>query len=236
MVLKKGFPFFLLLLVYTGLLFGISGCSILKENSFLEQENGKYKVSQNNTKQKSWIQFEDTIIRVSPLQSDADKFIFRFNEISDSGNSSLRLIKSSFDIDVITIPFKYRPSVKEFPNQLNANFSGAIYAGYRNDYFKFHYKKNGLGEKRRKLSHFGFSYGLFTGIGSSAINPWVTLNQISSEYDGFLLMSGVAGLVAVNKITFGVGVGVDHLLDKNRKYWIYHQKPWLGLTVGLNLN
>jgi len=59
---------------------------------------------------------------------------------------------------------------------------------------------------------------------------------VTSEYDGFLLMNGVAGLVAVNKLTFGLGLGIDHLLDKNKKYWIYNHKPWLGLTVGLNLN
>jgi hypothetical protein len=136
------------------------------------------------------------------------------------------------------LPFlsKYRPSVKDFPNQLNASFSGAIYAGFRNDFYRFSYRSNDIGENRRKLNHLGVSFGLFSGIGSAAINPWVTQDQVPSEYDGLLFMNGLAGMIAIKKITFGLGLGVDHLLDKNNKYWIYHHKPWLGLTIGLNLN
>jgi hypothetical protein len=37
------------------------------------------------------------------------------------------------DLDVISVVFKYRPAVKNFPAQLNNNFNGAIYAGYRTD-------------------------------------------------------------------------------------------------------
>lgn len=226
---------------YVILLFAVTGCGLLKENTVLEMETGRYKNTTNGKTQKVWAQFEDTIIRLYLLQNknEAEKSnpqLFSFTEVSGPGSAFLRLKKSSFDIDVLTIPFKYRPSEKGFPNQLNANFSGALYAGLRNDFYHFNYRTNGLGENRRKLTHFGFSFGVFSGIGSSAINPWVTQNQVSSEYDGFLLMNGVAGIVAVNKLTFGLGLGIDHLLDKNKKYWIYNHKPWIGLTVGLNLN
>ncbi len=60
--------------------------------------------------------------------------------------------------------------------------------------------------------------------------------MIQLEYDGFIFMNGVAGIVAVNRLTFGLGIGLDILLDKNKSYWIYQHKPWIGLTVGLNLN
>ena len=192
-------------------------------------------------KQKVWAKFEDTVIRLYPLQNKNESkknipYLFYFTEVSAPGSPYLKLKKTSFDIDVLTIPFKYRPSVIDFPNQLNANFSGAVYAGLRNDFYYFNYHSNDIGENRRKLNRLGISFGVFSGIGSSAINPWVTQDQVSSEYDGFLFMNGLAGLVAVNKLTFGLGLGVDYLLDKNKKYWIYHHKPWLGLTVGLNLN
>lgn len=206
-----------------------------KENSVYEIENGKFKQHVDNKAQKVWVQFEDTVVRIRPVNKNESR-IFYFREVADSASLSLHLVKNSFDIDVVTIPFKYRPSVKGFPNQLNANFSGALYVGHRQDYYRFYYRANPIGENRRKLSHMGLSYGVFCGIGSSVINLWVTQGQVISEYDGFLFMNGIAGLVAVNKITFGLGLGVDHLLDKNDKYWIYHQKPWLGLTVGLNLN
>jgi hypothetical protein len=219
----------------------LAGCGLLKENGTYELDNGRYKQSAAGKTQKVWVSFEDSVVRLYPLNNNNEvkksrPQTFSFNEVSEPGFTSLKLQKSSFDIDVITIPFKYRPSVKGFPNQLNTNFSGAVYAGLRNDFYHFNYRTNAIGENRRRINHFGISFGVFSGIGSSAINPWVTQRQVTSEYDGFLLMNGLAGLVAVNKLTFGLGLGIDHLLDKNKKYWIYRQKPWLGLTVGLNLN
>ena len=227
--------------VYLLLLFMITGCGLLKDNAIYEMKNGRFKNTTTGMKQKVWVQFEDTVIRLYPLQNKNESKknspqFFSFTEVSDPGSPYLKLKKSSFDIDVLTIPFKYRPSVKGFPNQLNANFSGAVYAGIRNDFYHFNYHTNDIGENRRKLNHLGVSFGVFSGIGSSAINPWVTQNRVSSEYDGFLFMNGLAGLVAVNKLTFGLGLGIDHLLDKNKKHWIYKRKPWIGLTVGLNLN
>ena len=227
--------------VYLLLLFIVTGCGLLKENGIYEMKNGRFKNTTTGMKQKVWVQFEDTVIRLYPLQNKNESKknsmkLFSFTEVSAPGSPSLKLKKSSFDIDVLTIPFKYRPSVKGFPNQLNANFSGAVYAGIRNDFYHFNYHTNDIGENRRKLNHLGVSFGVFSGIGSSAINPWVTQNRVSSEYDGFLFMNGLAGLVAVNKLTFGLGLGIDHLLDKNKKHWIYNRKPWIGLTVGLNLN
>lgn len=241
MVLKKNFVSSLKQFFNLYLLLPVTGCGLLKENGTYQLDNGKYKHSDTGKTQKVWVSFEDSIVRLYPLNNNTEvkksrQQVFSFNEVSEIGSVSLRLKKSSFDIDVLTIPFKYRPSVKGFPNQLNTNFSGAVYAGLRNDSYHFNHRTNAIGENRRRINHFGISFGIFSGIGSSAINPWVTQNHVNSEYDGFLLMNGFAGLVAVNKLTFGLGLGLDHLLDKNKKYWIYHQKPWLGLTVGLNLN
>lgn len=228
--------------VYLLLFLLATGCSLLRENTIYELENGRYTNTTTGKAQKVWIQFEDSIIRLYPLQNKNQlnknsPDLFSFTQVSTPGLAfSLKLKKSTFDIDVLTIPFKYRPSVTGFPNQLNANFSGAVYAGLRNDFYHFNYHSNDIGENRRKLNHLGISFGVFSGIGSSAINPWVTQNRVSSEYDGFLFINGLAGLVAVNKLTFGLGLGIDHLLDKNKKHWIYNRKPWIGLTVGLNLN
>lgn len=206
----------------------LMSCRLLKENGTYELENGRYKQSGENISRKVWVRFEDTTLHLYPLHNSiANKegmTLFSFSEISDSGAKVLRLKKSSFDIDVLTIPFKYRPSVKRFPNQLDPNFSGALYAGHRNDFYRFSYHRNAIDENRRKLTHLGISYGMFGGISSTAITPWMTEGQVLSEYDGFLFMTGFGALVAVNNITFGLGLGVDFLLDKNDQYWIYQQK------------
>jgi hypothetical protein len=48
--------------------------------------------------------------------------------------------------------------------------------------------------------------------------------------------SGVAAFLAIERFTYGISFGVDHLLDKNRKYWKYQGKPWIGLSLGFNLH
>ena len=68
------------------------------------------------------------------------------------------------------------------------------------------------------------------------MNPWVTNNQIVTEYDGVVWSKGVAGIIAINNFTIGLAIGFDDLLDNNKKYWIYQAKPWVGFAFGLNLN
>ena len=78
--------------------------------------------------------------------------------------------------------------------------------------------------------------GAFTGLGASRMDPWVTQNAIDIEYDGLVNVSGIAAIIGLDKLSFALTLGVDHLLDKNRKVWIYQGKTWLGLGIGLNLN
>ena len=68
------------------------------------------------------------------------------------------------------------------------------------------------------------------------MNPWVTENNISIEYDGVVWSKGLAGILAIDNFTIGLGLGWDYLTDANKKYWIYQNMPWLGLAFGLNLN
>ena len=68
------------------------------------------------------------------------------------------------------------------------------------------------------------------------MNPWVTSDRVQIEYEGIIWTKGIAGLVGLNNFTVGLALGWDHLLDQNRKDWIYQQKPWLGFVFGLNLN
>lgn len=144
--------------------------------------------------------------------------------------------KPSFDIDVLTIPFKYRPGTAGIPQQLNTSFQGALYIGGRRDVFRIKYKQTPLGNYRKRFNHLGYSVGVFSGLGSALINESVTAGIVTYEYDGLLLLNGVAGIVGVNNFTLGLAVGTDFLMDRNRREWIYQHKPWVGLVFGLNLN
>ncbi len=143
----------------------------------------------------------------------------------------------TFDVDFLSILVKYRPYLQGFPNQLNTSIlNGAIFLGYRTDLYHLRYHATPFHTFKRDLTHYGFSFGVFTGLGASRIDEYVTKNALSIEYDGLVNPTGLAAILAVDKLTFGLTVGVDHLLDKNHAVWIYQGKPWIGLSVGLNLN
>lgn len=227
-----------------GLLVLINSCLVPKESGIEIPENGRY-INFSADRKPMFVRFEDSVIRLYPLSKRGTRFfadkknehIFLYPEIlSSSAPVSLRLLKRTFDLDIITIPFKYRFAVAGFPDQFNTDFSGALYTGIRNDVYNLKYKENILGEPQRKIAHYGLGLGVFGGIGSTAMNPWVTRNGIDIEYDGFVFITGAGGLIAMNNLSFGVAAGIDHLMDKNRKIWIYRGQPWIGLTIGLNLN
>ena len=144
--------------------------------------------------------------------------------------------ETSFDIDLMTVPFKVRPTMRSVPAQFNTDLDGVVYFGYRSDFYRLQYNRNPLGHYNREVSHYGFSFGGFTGLGGTAVNPTVTENNIDREYDGVVWMKGVAAIIAINNITIGLALGWDTLLDTDRKYWLYQEKPWIGFAFGLNLN
>lgn len=142
----------------------------------------------------------------------------------------------TFDFDALTIPFKYRFETKVLPQQFTTSLNGGVYLGFRNDRYKLIYKKHFFNYYQREVRHYAISFGGFTGFGSTAMNPWVTDNNINSEYEGVVWLKGAALIMAVGKFTSGISIGWDNLLDKNNKFWIYEGKPWVGLVFGLNLN
>lgn len=142
----------------------------------------------------------------------------------------------SFDIDVLTLPLKFRFRTETVPQQLTSNINGNVYLGFRNDIYRVGYKQNPLKETHRSIQHIGTSVGAFFGISSEPVNPWVTNDHVTIEYDGFLLSTGFAWIAGFNKLTIGFSLGFDYLLDQNRTYYVYQGKPYVGLAFGINLN
>jgi hypothetical protein len=166
-------------------------------------------------------------------------------EITDNGmtsflpipeNSVLRLRQNSFDADVFSVPFKIRPSYEGFPPQFDAGFHLAFYAGRRHDYYKIGYKAAPNKKLYRYTKKIAFGYGGFVGIAAATMRPEVMRQMINYEYEGVTLDAGIAGIVDIGAVNVGIAIGFDHLVDKNRNYWIYQQRPWVGVLLGLNLN
>ncbi len=142
---------------------------------------------------------------------------------------------TSFDIDLFTVPFKYRFSQSQVPGQLVTNANLGVYFGVRHDIGQ--YRKTYFRNYRRsELRSFSFGGGGFLSFNPITLNDFYTNSKINYEYEALGYSYGLAGIVGYKSLTVGLAVGFENLADRNNRYWIYRQKPWLGLTVGLNLN
>ena len=188
------------------------------------------KVSLSGKRLKVDVEQSDSVLYITPITKKKPPFTLPLHDIK-----RLSLYRYTFDIDVLTVPFKVRPAVGNFPEQLNANFSAALYLGRRRDSYSI--KTDGAkNSKRLSISGTGYGYGGFIGIGGVTMNPFVTNQMIDYEYDGFVLSGGLAGIYDAKKFNLGLALGADYLVDKNRNKWIYQGKPWLGILFGINLN
>jgi hypothetical protein len=143
-------------------------------------------------------------------------------------------MKKTVDADLSTIIMKYRPKRDGVPNQLNANINAALYVGYRKNFYKIITETNPLGEQSSYIRQTAFDAGLFGGIGITPLNPTVTADRITQEYDGIVLQKGVAAFITFDNMSIGLSLGFDNLLDQNKSVWIYNQKPYIGLMIGIS--
>ena len=220
-----------------------TSCESLKESSKYQFVEGYYKVPLKGKKEKLYVLTgSDTIKAYRKKDIDGIKidtshaFLFAFPSVKPKDFQGYTFTRNTFDFDVLTVLFKYRFPVKGFPPQLNASFNGAIYIGYRTDVYKLSYHTTPLHYMKRSITHIGYSVGVFSGFGTARIDEYDTEGALSYEYDGLVNLTGVAVIAAIDKLTAGLTFGVDHLLDKNSAVWINNAKPWIGLSLGLNLN
>lgn len=229
---------------YIILIFMISSCSFMRKSPKSAFNDGFYKQKIQGEKVKVYIDIENDLLTVHPTKKVNKKYEVDTSlksltyplQINTTNLMDMSFNNNSLDLDFLVIPIKLRLAQKGVPNQFNANLNGAFYLGLRTDKYLVSYEKNPLGINDRVINHFGFSFGLLSGLGNSVINPTNTNNFLTLEYDGIILTNGIAGIIAVNNFTIGVAFGFDNLLDKNKTNWIYENKPWVGLTFGLNLN
>jgi hypothetical protein len=207
----------------------LSACASVSNSPTHQLNDGTYLYKQKGDKYtKAFVYSINDSIKVF---TDADGK----NEIDHNGFAPRFFVKPGFDLDVMTVVFKYRPGARNLPRQLLTDFNGNVFAGYRVDRFKVRHRQTPLGIKTI-YSHRNFSLGVFGGLGSTAITPWTTNYLTTDEYNGFILSRGIAMLLGLNTVTVGAGVGWDSITDRDKDIWIYQNKPWYGLTVGLNIN
>ena len=231
-----------LIVIISGIL--VTGCSVIKPTPKTALVDGIYTQKKDKQIRKVYVDIEEEVLRVHPIKSYNQQLSidslgagdFYPEQIKENTFEKSFFSQKSFDVDFLTIPLKYRFARLDVPPQLNTTLNGAVFLGYRIDRYVVGYKPDFLNRSLRSITHYGFSFGVFNGLGSTAMTPTNTYNKISQEYDGVVWNKGIAGILAVNNFTLGVSLGLDNLLDKNKKAWIYESRPWVGIAFGLNLN
>ncbi len=142
---------------------------------------------------------------------------------------------TTFDVDLFTVPFKYRFPQRNRAGELSTSANVGVYTGVRYDlgrYRNVYYRR----ERRSELESFSFGLGSVLSIDPITVNEFNTDGRFTGEYDGVGLSYGLAALVGYKSITAGLTVAIENLADRNNRLWVYRQKPWLGIFVGINLN
>jgi hypothetical protein len=123
---------YLLLIGIIGL---FSSCSIVEKSSRHGFESGYYKLTpdrENN--EKVYVDITDDQISVYALTENQPGEVMIAIPLvtTDSVHQyPVAFIKKSLDIDITTIPLKFRPVVDDLPPQLTADFNAALYFGWR---------------------------------------------------------------------------------------------------------
>jgi hypothetical protein len=233
------------ILLVSGLVLLLSaGCVSLGKLTRHDFDSGFYKLKvQGAASSRVYAEVAEDSIIVYPVTSDGKK---EFPNTSSSMSTRVSRIKrdnyfykssftnNSVDIDLTSIIFKSRHSRDDVPNQFSADLDVAVYAGFRKDFYNIVSPVHPFHEEKSFIRKIGFDLGVFAGIGSSPVNPTVTNNKVSQEYDAMIFQKGFAGFISINKISVGLAVGFDNLLDKSKSLWIYNQKPYLGLIISVS--
>jgi len=207
----------------------MASCGAIKDSPKYQLSDDVYEYRQKGAKyQKVNVYVKDDTIRITSFDNPEKSVLIMHA-------TDQLFLKKSFDVDVITIPFKYRPAISTLPRQLTTDFNGNVFVGYRFDRFKIKYNATPVGIKK-DLIHRALTLGFFGGLGSTSVTPSTTNGFTADEYDGLVLSRGVALMFGLKTLTVGFGIGWDSLTDRDKDIWIYQNKAWYGLTLGLNLN
>lgn len=222
-------------------LFHCYSCSVLERASSHGLEDGQYQW-QSSTSVPSRVYLDvgdDQIVAYTITEGRVEAEPALVIPLGESDSFCLyphKFRKQSLDIDFTSNLLKFHPSTAGRPSQLITDFNAALYAGWRHDTYFIESKQDMLNKCHYKIYDRGFDFGLFAGPGTAAIGPFSTKGKVEEEYSGFTVQYGAAGFLETSFASFGLSMGFDHLLSKDRNVWIYNDKLWVGFIVGIALN
>jgi hypothetical protein len=120
-------------LIWLILSFFLTGCGFLQRKAMHGLPDGFYRqIDEQHNSRKVYAEITEDSITIYPLTTFHPKQvnetagkIYFLNNGPDSANIGV-LVKTSFDLSLTSVLFKYRFSTPTLPNQLSANFNGAV--------------------------------------------------------------------------------------------------------------
>jgi hypothetical protein len=219
----------------------LTSCSVIEKASRHGFYNDYYELSSGKNKaEKVYLDVSDEEInayRVTENGLDDSVMIsVSFPLVDSLYYFPMTFKRKSLDIDLTAVLLKCRLPVDDHPAQMITDFNAALYAGWRTDNFWIRKEMDPLGKTRDEIIHRGYDFGLFVGTGATLIGPFSTNNIVTDEYNGMIIEYGLACFLETDFASFGIAAGFDYLMSPDRNSWIYNNKPWIGLIVGIALN
>jgi hypothetical protein len=231
------------LLIWLTSFFLTAGCVPFDKIYSHEFNDGYFKLKSSGKKPENiYLNITDDSIKVYSIQKENK---FKLSDTSAFCGVNLKsiapgnplynsiFVKTSADIDLSTVLLKFRPTSGNVPSQLSTNVNGIFYTGFRKDFFKLKSSFSELHELSSFIRHTGFDFGLFAGIGISPVTPTTTMNRTIQEYDGIVFQKGFSVFGTYENMSVGLAIGFDNLIGHDKSIWIFNQKPWIGLVLGI---
>jgi len=219
----------------------LTSCGVIEKASRHGFNSDYYElISDKNKTEKVYLDVSDDEIKAYRMTENGldDTAMMAISlPLADSlSNFPMKFKRKSLDLDLTAVLLKCRLPLEDRPAQMQTDFNVALYAGWRTDNFRIRKEMDPLGKLRNEIIHSGYDFGIFAGTGATLIGPFSTNNIITDEYNGMIIEFGLAGFLETDFASFGIAGGFDYLLSPDRNSWIYTNKPWIGLIVGIALN
>jgi len=174
----------------------------------------------------------------------------RTDKLFSSDYNNIELYKNSYWIDkkfkytetkakwqAVTIPFKVRFETDEKPY----NLSTSVNVGFTISWKKIYHSYRPISESKdtkpfaNKTSQFELGLAPFLGITAIDLEASNTNDIVENDRKIFGLSFGIFGMIGIDDFDIGVGIGIDHGFSNQSSDWIYQNKPWIGLILGIDL-
>jgi hypothetical protein len=219
----------------------LTSCSVIDKASRHGFSSDYYKlISGKNEVEKVYLDVGDEEINAYRITenglNDSVLMSVSFPVVESLYHYPMTFRRKSLDIDLTSVLLKCRLPVDDHPAQMITDFNAALYAGWRTDNFRIRNGMDPTGRRKDEIIHRGYDFGIFAGTGATLIGPFSTNNIVTDEYNGMIIEFGLAGFLETDFASFGIAGGFDYLMSPDRNSWIYNNKPWIGLIIGIALN